>query len=141
LSNEYEMEEFRKRVAKLTEQKKTVELKVKNPIRSLRQNKYLHLILGWFACNYGCSTEEAKLDFFKRKCNPELFIKEKTNKSGKQIKYLLSTSELDSGEMTTAIERFRNWSAAEADLYLPSPDDLRYLQYVEKEIEKNKEFI
>lgn len=141
LSNEYDLEKFKDKVQKLIESKKTVELKAKNPKRSLRQNSYLHLILGWFACNYGCSVEEAKLDFFKRKCNKDIFEKERSNAKGQRIRYLISTSDLDSGQMTLSIERFRNWSANEAELYLPAPDDLRYLQYVEKEIEKNKEFI
>lgn len=141
LSNEFDLEKFLDKVKNLVDSKKTVELKTKNPKRSLRQNSYLHLILGWFACNYGCSAEEAKLDFFKRKCNKEIFEKERSNSKGQRIRYLISTSELDSGQMTLAIERFRNWSASEAELYLPDPSDLRYLQYVEKEIEKNKEFI
>lgn len=141
LSNDYDTEKFLDKVDKLVQSKKIVELKVKSPIRSLRQNRYLHLILGWFATNYGCSIDEAKIDFFKRKCNSAIFLRSRKNKTGKEVKYLLSTADLDSEQMTTAIERFRNWSAIEADLYLPDPSDLRFLQYVEKEIENNKEFM
>jgi hypothetical protein len=43
--------------------------------------------------------------------------------------------------MTTAIERFRNWSSQEAGVYLPSPDEREFLREIEMEIYRNNEFL
>ena len=81
-----------------------------------------------------------KCDLFKRKINPEIFIRERENKRGEKVKYLRSSADLSTAEMTTAIERFRNYSASVAGLYIPSPNENQFLQYVEQEIEKYKEY-
>ncbi|MFA6796943.1 MAG: hypothetical protein WCR63_05200, partial [Bacilli bacterium] len=73
LKNEYQVVEFKEYVSKLIESKSIVELKKKSPNRSLSQNAYLHLILGYFACEYGCSLDEVKIDFYKRVCNKVIF--------------------------------------------------------------------
>ena len=65
----------------------------------------------------------------------------KTNKKGKIIKTLRSSSELSTGEMTLAIERFRNYSSAQAGIYLPSPNENEFLLHIQQEIEKDKEFL
>lgn len=43
--------------------------------------------------------------------------------------------------MTTAIERFRNYSVAQAGIYLPAPNENQFLIHIQQEIERNKEFI
>lgn len=141
LNNPHEYSKFKEYVNKLYEQKAIVEVKKKLPNRSLAQNAYLHLILGYFACEIGYSLEEVKVEIFKKTCNRELFERKKVNKYGKEITYLRSSSELDTGEMTTAIERFRYWSSANAELYLPAPNEKQFLVYVEQEIQRNKEFV
>ena len=85
--------------------------------------------------------EEAKIDFFKRKCNKELFEREVVNKHGKTVPKLRSSKDLDTKEMTQAIERFRNWSASVAGIYLPSPNEEQFLLYCEKMIQENAEWI
>ena len=52
-----------------------------------------------------------------------------------------SYAELTKGEMILSIDRFRNWSAAQADIYLPAANEHQMLVYVQQEIERNKEFI
>lgn len=140
LSNEYEVPKFRERVEALIRSGVLVELKQKKGIRTSQQNKYLHLILGWFACEYGCSLEEVKVDFFKRGVNAETFTKEIENRQGQMIKVLRSSSELSVDEMTLCIERFRNWSAAQG-IYLPSANEGDFLNHIMKEMERNKEFL
>lgn len=140
LKNPFDREKYEEYSENLIKQRAIVELKRKRPNRSLSQNSYLHVILSYFGCEYGCSMDEVKVDFFKRLCNKELFERIITNKQNKQIKILRSSADLDSQEMTTAIERFRNWSASEG-IYLPSPDEDQFLIHVQKEIERNKEFI
>ena len=141
LNNEYEIPKFEEYVNKLCEQKAIVELKKKLPNRSTQQNRYFYLILSWFACETGYSVDEIKVDIFKRICNKEIFERYRENKHGEKIKYLRSSSDLDTLEMTTAIDRFRNYASAQAGIYLPSPNESQFLTYIEQEIERNKEFI
>ena len=141
LNNPYEIDKFKEYVNKLYAQKAIVEVKKKLPNRSLAQNSYLHLILSWFACETGYSLEEVKLDYFKKICNRDLFVRKKINKKGDEINYVRSSSDLDTLEMTTAIDRFRNYASAQAGIYLPSPNESQFLTYIEQEIERNKEFI
>lgn len=135
LNNEYDIPKFKEYVNKLYQEKAVVEVKKKNPKRTLNQNSYLHLLFAWFAAETGYSTEEVKVDIFKRLCNRSIFERTVNGKMG-EIKVLRSTSDLDTGEMTTAIERFRNWSAAQG-IYLPSPHDKEFLLHIQKEIERN----
>lgn len=139
--NPHDVEKAKKRFNQLIEGVKPFELKGKNPPRSNPQNAYLHLILGFFATEYGCSLDEVKLDFFKRKCNKEIFERRVTNKQGKEITTLRSSADLDTMEMTTAIERFRNWSVSVAGIYLPSPNEDQFLIHVSQEIERNRAYI
>lgn len=141
LNNPYEVQNFKDYVNKLFKQGGMVEVKRKSPKRSLAQNSYLHLILGYFGARYGVSLEEAKCDYFKRMCNKEIFERKGVNSIGKTVKYLRSSADLSTAEMTLAIERFRNWSSAVAGIYLPSPNEQSFLDYCEQEIERNKEFI
>lgn len=141
LKNPFEKDRFKDYVLKLYQQKAVVEVKKKLPNRTLSQNRYFYLLLGWFASETGYSVDEVKIDIFKRLCNKDLFIRKKTNKKGNEISYLRSSAELTTGEMTTAIERFRNYSSAQAGIYLPSPNENDFLLYIEKEIERNKDFI
>lgn len=141
LRNEYELPKFREQVEKMIRQGQVVELKRKNPTRSLAQNSYLHLLISYFASEYGCTTDEAKVDFFKRTCNRELFEETVINKRGNEVKRLRSTSSLTTGEMTLAIDRFRNWSASEAGIYLPSANDTSFIVHAQQEIEKNQEYL
>ena len=141
LNNEYEAPKFKEKVERLLQEGATVELKKIHPKRSLAQNSYLHLLLGFFGSEYGLSIEEVKLDIFKRECNADLFKRSHANKKGIRVEFLRSTAELTTAEMTTAIERFRNWSSAVAGIYLPSANEQEFLIHCKQVIEENKEFI
>lgn len=141
LRNEFQIPKFKEYVNKLFSEHAVVELKKKLPNRTLAQNRYFYLLLSWFASETGYSIEEVKIDIFKRVCNRDIFEREKTNKKGKIIKTLRSSSELSTGEMTLAIERFRNYSSAQAGIYLPSPNENEFLLHIQQEIEKDKEFL
>lgn len=141
LKNPYEKEDFKKYANKLYQSESVVELTKKLPNRTLAQNSYLHLILGFFASEYGCSLDEVKLDFFKREVNRAIFERTIINKQGKEITTFRSTTSLTTGEMSKAIDRFRNWSSAVAGIYLPSADEKQFLVYIQQEIERNKVFI
>lgn len=52
-----------------------------------------------------------------------------------------SINDLDSAKMTTAIERFRNYSSKEFGLYLPEPNEEEFLEEIEKQIENFKQWL
>lgn len=141
LSNHYEIPKFKEYVNKLFSERAVVEVKKKLPNRTLAQNSYLHLLLGYFGSEYGCSLDEAKIDFYKRTCNRDLFERKTVNKKGNEVTYLRSSAELTTGEMTLSIDRFRNWSASVAGIYLPAANEQQMLIYAQQEIERNNEFI
>lgn len=141
LQNEYDIPKFKAYVNKLFQERAVVEVKKKLPNRTLAQNSYLHLLLGFFGSQYGCSLEEAKIDFYKRTCNRDLFERKTINKMGREVTYLRSSAELTTGEMTLSIERFRNFASSEAGIYLPSPNEREFLIHIQQEIERHKEFL
>lgn len=141
LKNEYQIPKFKEYVNKLFSERAVVEVKKKLPNRTLAQNSYLHLLLGYFGSEYGCSLDEAKIDFYKRTCNRDLFERKTVNKKGNEVTYLRSSAELTTGEMTLSIDRFRNWSASVAGIYLPAANEHQMLIYAQQEIQRNQEFI
>lgn len=119
---------------------KVFELKEKKARRTIRQNAYLHLLFSWFAIETGYTTEEVKQEIFKKVVNPNLFYEGEHGQLVK-IERWRSTTELDTGEMTTAIDRFRNYASKEAGIYLPEPSDLALIAQIEKEIENHKTYM
>ena len=141
LGNPYDRDRFKRRANELFKASKIVELKEKDMVRTLKQNSYLHLIISYFASQYGCGADEAKIDFYKRACNRDLFERERTNKRGEVKTYLRSSADLTKEEMSLSIDRFRFWSVSVAGIYLPSKEDGEMLTYALQEIERNKEYL
>lgn len=141
LSNPLQCENFKVRVNKLYREQKTVELTEKKPIRTIQQNRYLHLILGFFSSQYGCSLDYTKTNYFKILCNKDLFVRESDDKYLGKITIIRSSSSLDTSEMTIAIERFRNWSSSEAGIYLPDANEDKLLTYAQQEVERYKQYL
>lgn len=135
----HDKECFKEYAEKLISEEALVELTKKDK-RTNQQNRYLHLILGWFALATGYSIEEVKLDIFKRQCNTDLFMKKVTGKNGLSRIQMKSTRELSSADMTTAIERFRNYSAKQG-IYIPYPYEEQFLAEIRKELSRNAEWI
>lgn len=141
LSNPLDNANFLLRARKLAEGGKIVELTEKKPRRSLPQNKYLHVILAYFGTQTGNTLEWVKQQYYKKLVNPDLFIREKEDKYLGKIKVLRSSAELDTSEFSLSIERFRNWAAQEAGIYIPSADEAILIQQMEICIERDKEFL
>lgn len=140
-SNPLDNANFLLRAKKLAERGKIVELTEKKPRRSLPQNKYLHVILAYFGTQTGNTLEWVKQQYYKKLVNPDLFIREKEDKYLGKIKVLRSSADLDTCEFSLSIERFRNWAAQEAGIYIPSADEAILIQQMEIEIERNKEHL
>ncbi|MDO4692619.1 MAG: hypothetical protein Q4A64_07085 [Porphyromonadaceae bacterium] len=118
-----------------------VELTEKRGQRTLPQNRYLHLILSYFALQYGEQMEYIKQEFFKRRVNASTFVIVKTDKIFGEVSTLRSSAELSTKEMTDCIERFRDWSAKEADIYLPAPNEVDALRAISREVEEQRRYI
>lgn len=135
LSNPYDREKFKRRVNAMYQRQNVVELSEHKPRRTTPQNSYLHLLLGMFAMETGNTLEFVKQEYFKRLVNPDLFVERRYDKYLGEIEVLRSSRDLNTGDMTTAIERFRNWAAAEADIYLPAPNEPEFLDSIEREMQ------
>jgi len=140
-SNPLDKANFLLRAKKLADSGVIVDLTEKKPRRSLPQNKYLHVILAYFGTQTGNTLEWVKQQYYKKLVNPDLFIREKEDKYLGKIKVLRSSADLDTSEFSLSIERFRNWAAQEAGIYIPSADEAILIQQMEIEIERSKEFL
>lgn len=141
LANPFDLDRYKEYVNRLYTKHAVVEVVEKHPRRSLRQNSYLHFVLQYFASQYGCTVDEAKLLYFKREVNRELFVVKKTNRYGVALESVRSTADLSTAELTLAIDRFRSW-ASQLPMYIPSPEDSEeMIVYAMQEIERNKAYM
>lgn len=111
----------------------TVEVKEHRPLRTLKQNRYLHLIIGWFGIETGYTMAESKQVF--KEYNAHWFAYEKNGK-----RFWKSTAQLNSKELTECIDRFRDYSN-ENGVYLAAPYETAMLQYYDNQIENNKRWM
>lgn len=139
-SNPLHVQQAKEKLEKLIKGQKVFELTEKKPKRSLNQNKYLHVILAYFGCQIGETMEYVKRNYYKILCNKDTFVRERDDKYLGKIKYLRSSADLDSAEMSLTIERFRNFASAQG-VYIPSPEEERLIQLMEIEVEHNKLYI
>lgn len=141
-SNPLEKEKAKSKFEYLINKGKVLELKEKKATRTISQNSYMHLIFCWYGLSVGCPESHVKQEIFKKEINPNIFKSEFANKiTGELTTIWRSTADLDTGEMTTAINRFKNHASADLGIYLPSPDDLVYLREIEREIKNHEEFL
>ncbi len=130
------------KIKQLIAAKKVFELKEKRPKRSLNQNNYLHLILSWYALEYGETLEYIKQEVFKKYVNKSIFEYEYVNRiTGETRIEYKSTADLDTAELSMAIDRFRDFSVLQAGIYLPEPKDMALLQEIEIQITNNKHYL
>ena len=142
LSKPLDRDRINERVKSLIEIEAFVELRKINEKRTLSQNSYLHLLFSWFAIEYGERVDFVKQYIFKRVVNKEIFLSEHINhKTGLIREDWKSTKDLDTAEMTLSIQRFRDYSSKQANIYLPEPNETEYLKQIEIEIERNKQYL
>lgn len=142
LNKQIERERFNRRVGSLLEKEDViVELTEKKDI-TRNQKSYLHCILGYFALETGNTIEYVKKQYFKILCNSDIFVTEKQDAIlGRSVKDLRSVSSLDTSETTIAISKFRNWSSETCGIYLPEPNEDRFLREISIEIDKNRQYL
>lgn len=78
VSNPLHREQARERLeALLGKGHGIIELSEVKPQRSIKQNKYLHLLLGFFASEYGETIDYVKEQYFKLAANRSIFVRER----------------------------------------------------------------
>jgi len=127
---------------KLFDLKANFEIKRLLPARTNQQNRYLHLILNWFAIESGYDLYYVKQILFKQIVNTDIFYRESTNKkTGEIYSYYRSTANLDTKETVESIQKFRIYSSREADIYLPDAGENEFLIHIQNEIEKYNQYL
>jgi len=134
LANKPELDQAWEYLQKLTGQEAIVNITKVNPKRTLNQNSYLHVLLGIAGLEWGYSMEEIKT-LWKREVSQRIFLYEKNGK-----KFLRSSADLTTKELTDAIEQLRKY-AAEQGLVLPSPDEEEKLRYFSNQIEREGQYL
>lgn len=142
LNTDIDRARFERRVVALQEKRVLVELSEKKPRRTHPQNAYLHLLIGEFAMQTGNTLDWVKQEYFKRHCNAEMFVRRRTDDlTHKEVEVLRSSRDLDTGEMTTAIDRFKQWAAVECGIDLPDAEDKEWLGYIEREMQHQRQWL
>lgn len=141
LSSPLDVQNAKTRLELLIKRGCIVELTEKKQKRTLNQNAYLHLLLGYFASQTGNTLEWVKQQYYKKLCNPDLFIGEREDLYLGRVKYVRSSADLRTDEMNLSIERFRNWSAAEAGIYLPEATSEAEIAALQVEAERYKTYL
>lgn len=141
LANPLDVENARIRLEGLIRRGCFAELTEKKPKRTLSQNSYLHVVLAYLAVQTGNTLDWVKREYYKKTCNPDLFVRERQDKFLGSVKYLRSSAELDTREMTLSIQRLRNWASSEAEVYIPEPHEQEKIALMQMEVERNKEWI
>lgn len=142
LSKHFEIQKARTQLEYLIEKKAKIDLTEKRNKRTVKQNAYLHAIFTVYAIEFGEHPEYVKQYIFKQMVNSDLFKGEFVNKKTGEIREMwLTTSKLNTKQMTLAIERFRNWSAQHGCYIMSSEEYIEQRFYFNQLVEQNKEYL
>ena len=122
--------EYLNQVARLG---KRVEIVRKAEHRTLPQNAYLHLILGYFGTQTGYTAEESKIIY--KRLNSDIYLYEKNG-----AKFMLSSKHVSKENMAKTIDRFIQYSEGEG-IPLPRADDRDFLDLVANTVEAQRAYL
>lgn len=129
LTNSFDQSKAKAYLDKLIQSGAKCEIKKFKEQRTIRQNSFLHVCLGYFCAETGYSIEEAK-ELYSHQL-PELLRYEKNG-----ISFRRSTADLDSKEMTILIDKIREMSLNELGLYIPTSEEFLINRFqIERELE------
>ena len=116
-----------------------IELKKYYEKRSSKQNRYYHFVCAYFAHCYGCTVFEAENVYMKQYAARHIFLVEHEDPKGKMIRYFRSSADLDTSEMSSAINNFIAYSEC-AGIMIPYETDELGRRYCEQQLEKSNGF-
>lgn len=132
LSIEFDLKKFKTYSDKLIKTEAKCELKIIKKKRTLLQNKYLHVCISFYCAETGYTIQEAKV-VLKREFGSFMVYRKEDNY------FLVSTANLDTGQMTEFIEWIRNVACYENHgVYVPSSEEYIYDHF---EIDKQLQHI
>lgn len=141
LSKQTDQTRLKIRLINLVEKGSVIEIKEKRS-GSLSTNNYFHLIVSYFALMYGETLEYIKIEFVKKNICKDIFLTERANRNTGELRPALrSWTDLNQEEQSLVISRFKDWSAKEAKIRLPEPDDLQYIREIQIEVDRNKQYL
>lgn len=122
--------------------KQPFELKRMAVSKSSNQNSYFHLLIGWFALEYGETSEYVKQEIIKKIVCPEIFKSEFINKKTGEIREdWKSWSSLTKDEATYVIDKFKHYASKEAGIYLPEPTNIVALREIQIQIKNHQHYL
>lgn len=139
LQDEYARKKFAARVKYLWEKHALVELTDASR-RTSSQNAFLHVCIGIVAMETGNSSEVIKTEIYKKRVNPDLFVRRKADPTLGEIEVLRSSRDLSKEEMSLSIDRFRMF-ASEHGIYIPNPEDAAFIAQAEMEIANSQKYL
>jgi len=117
----------------LIEKGNIIDITAKRGKKTVKQNRYVHVLFCLYAIEFGYTLRESKT-LMKRSC--PFMIYEKNDK-----KFLRGIGELDTKELADFIDWFRVYSAM-CGCYLPTPDEYRLNRYmIDNEITRHKQYL
>ena len=139
LQDELSRKQFAARVRHLWDKGSVVELTDKSK-RTGRQNSYLHAILSVLCIETGYALEDVKREIFKKRINPDIFIRYKEDPVLGKVEVVRSSRDLSIEEMSLAIDRYKKF-CAEQGVYIPEPGDEEILRQIEWEMAKIEKYL
>lgn len=127
LSNDFDVSKAHSYLAKLIEKGEKCELKKVVKQRTHRQNKFLHVCLGFFCAETGYTIDEAK-ELFSHQL-PDIMRYTKN-----EISFRKSTADLNSKEMTILIDLIREMANTQLGIYIPTSSE-----YLENKFQIDRE--
>lgn len=101
--------------------------------RTSRQNSYYWLVLKYYASQIGFTKVDAEKEF-KEVANPDIFVREYTDKLGHTHTVIRSSADLTKEEMTSALNNFRVYAETYAGISIPYEDDYADIKACQREI-------
>lgn len=133
LSNNLDKKSAIARFKRLLDTGCTISLTKKVKKRTIKQNSYLHVLFSIWAIEYGYTLEEGKTEV---KFNCPFGTYEKKGRL-----FPVSTSKMDTVELTAFIEWFRNWSSKNGLYLLSSEEYLIEKSRIDREINQAKQYL
>lgn len=118
---------------KLRKRGSLCEVKAISPNRTLRQNAYLHVLLGAFAEHFGYDMAEAKQLY--KEINRSIYAYKKKGRT-----FWRSSADLNVEEMTRSIETLRERSDAHG-YPLPEADNGPWIRQLQNAIEQSSKYL